>query len=205
MSGKIISIPNGFTAARILLIPCFVIAFYMPTEHAGVITAGIFCLAGFTDWLDGFLARALNQTSRFGAFLDPVADKLIVAVALVLLVGEYGKFWMTIPAAIIVSREIAISALREWMAEIGKRTKVSVSYIGKIKTFLQIISIIILLSQPAEWHLPWVKVGVFLMYISAVLTLWSMASYMRAAWDAILEEAGMTTDPKAKDLELERE
>ncbi|MBS0288251.1 MAG: CDP-diacylglycerol--glycerol-3-phosphate 3-phosphatidyltransferase [Proteobacteria bacterium] len=188
MSGKIFSIPNAFTAARICLIPCFVVSFYLPIPQAGVITAGIFCLAGFTDWLDGFLARLLNQTSRFGAFLDPVADKLIVAVALVLLVGEYGKFWLTIPAAIIVSREIAISALREWMAEIGKRTKVSVSYIGKVKTFIQIISIIILLAHPADWDLPWVKVGVILMYIAAYLTLWSMVSYMRAAWDTILEQ-----------------
>ncbi|MBS0289527.1 MAG: CDP-diacylglycerol--glycerol-3-phosphate 3-phosphatidyltransferase [Proteobacteria bacterium] len=181
------SIPNGITAARILLIPCFVIAFYLPITKGGVITAAIFCLAGVTDWLDGFLARKLNQTSRFGAFLDPVADKLIVAVALVLLVGEYGKAWMTIPAAIIVSREIAISALREWMAEIGQRTKVSVSYLGKIKTFIQIISIILLLYQPADWHLIWVKVGVVLMYIAAFLTLWSMASYMRAAWAVITE------------------
>ncbi len=169
------------------MIPCFVIAFYLPTKQAGLITAGIFCLAGITDWLDGFLARVLNQTSRFGAFLDPVADKLIVAVALVLLVGEYGKVWLTIPAAIIVSREIAISALREWMAEIGKRTNVAVSYIGKIKTFIQIISIIVLLAHPADWDLYWVKVGVVLMYLAAVLTLWSMVSYLKAAWSAITE------------------
>ncbi|MGD9591264.1 MAG: CDP-diacylglycerol--glycerol-3-phosphate 3-phosphatidyltransferase [Candidatus Berkiella sp.] len=187
MSAKVFNIPNLFTAARICMIPCFVVAFYLPTKHAGMITAGIFCFAGFTDWLDGFLARLLNQTSRFGAFLDPVADKLIVAVALVLLVGEYGKVWLTIPAAIIVSREIAISALREWMAEIGERTKVSVSYIGKLKTFIQIISIIILLAHPSDWDLYWVKVGVVLMYLAAVLTLWSMVSYLQAAWAAITE------------------
>lgn len=187
MSGQIASIPNAFTAARIILIPCFVVAFYLPTPHAGIITASIFCLAGITDWLDGYLARKLNQTSRFGAFLDPVADKLIVAVALVLLVGRYGSVWITIPAAIIVSREIAISALREWMAEIGKRTKVSVSYIGKLKTFIQIISIILLLSQPADWQIIWVKAGIALMYLAAVLTLWSMVSYLRAAWSAITE------------------
>lgn len=187
MHGKIGSIPNLLTAARIILIPCFVIAFYLPTPHAGVITASIFCLAGATDWLDGYLARKLNQTSRFGAFLDPVADKLIVAVALVLLVGEYGSVWITIPAAIIVSREIAISALREWMAEIGKRTKVSVSYLGKIKTVIQLIAIIVLLSQPADWHLLLVKIGVMLMYIAAILTLWSMVSYLKAAWTALTE------------------
>ncbi len=187
MSGQFINIPNGITAVRILLIPCFVIAFYLPTQHAGMITAGIFCLAGVTDWLDGYLARKLNQMSRFGAFLDPVADKLIVAVALVLLVGEFGSPFITIPAAIIVSREIAISALREWMAEIGQRTKVSVSYIGKVKTALQIISIIILLSQPAHWDDPWVITGVVLMYIAAVLTLWTMVSYLKAAWAALTE------------------
>jgi len=187
MSNKIVSIPNILTAARILLIPCFVVAFYLPTKNAGTITAAIFCLAGVTDWLDGFLARKLNQSTRFGAFLDPVADKLIVAVALVLLVGEYGRVWITIPAAIIVSREIAISALREWMAEIGQRSNISVNYIGKLKTVIQIISIIILLTQPADWHLSLVKIGVILMYCAAFLTLWSMIVYMRAASGALTE------------------
>jgi CDP-diacylglycerol--glycerol-3-phosphate 3-phosphatidyltransferase len=152
-----------------------------------MITAAIFCLAGATDWLDGYLARKLNQTSRFGAFLDPVADKLIVAVALVLLVGAYGSVWITIPAVIIVSREITISALREWMAEIGDRTKVSVSYLGKVKTVIQLVAIIVLLSQPTDWHSTLVKIGVVLMYIAAFLTLWSMVSYLRAAWGPLSE------------------
>lgn len=181
------TIPNLLTAARIFLIPCFVVAFYLPIPHAGLITAGIFCLAGVTDWLDGYLARKLNQVSRFGAFLDPVADKLIVAVALVLLVGNFGSVWLTIPAAIIVSREIAISALREWMAEIGKHTSVSVNYIGKLKTFIQIIAIILLLSQPADWRQPIVIVGIVLIYIAALLTLWSMFTYLRAAKVALSE------------------
>ncbi|MFI4938202.1 MAG: CDP-diacylglycerol--glycerol-3-phosphate 3-phosphatidyltransferase [Candidatus Berkiellales bacterium] len=187
MRASIFSIPNLITFARIILIPCFVIAFYLPTRHGGIITASIFCLAGATDWLDGFLARKLNQTSRFGAFLDPVADKLIVAVALVLIVGEYASIWMSVPAAVIVSREITISALREWMAEIGQRSNVAVSYIGKCKTFSQIIAIVLLLSQPADWSLPWVKIGVALLYIAAALTLWSMVSYLRAAWSALTE------------------
>lgn len=182
-----VSIPNILTMARIMLIPCFVIAFYLPIQHAGVITAVIFCLAGATDWLDGFLARKLNQTSRFGAFLDPVADKLIVAVALVLLVGEYASIWMTIPAAVIVCREITISALREWMAEVGQHTSVSVSYIGKCKTVIQIIAIIILLSQPADWHLFWVMIGIVLMYVATILTLWSMVTYLKAAWGTLTE------------------
>lgn len=187
MPHRLYTIPNILTFARILLIPCFMAAFYLPIPHAGYITAGIFCLAGITDWLDGFLARKLNQSSPFGAFLDPVADKLIVVVALVLLVGEWGSVLITIPAAIIVSREITISALREWMSEIGKRTSVSVSFIGKAKTFIQIIALIILLSQPADWHLPAVIVGVVLMYIAAALTLWSMMSYLKAAWQEIKE------------------
>lgn len=182
MPGTITSIPNILTAARIILIPCFVVAFYLPTKQAGIITAAIFCLAGITDWLDGYLARKLNQTSRFGAFLDPVADKLIVAVALVLIVGEFGSAWISIPAAIIVSREITISALREWMAEVGKQANVSVNFIGKCKTFIQIIAIVVLLCQPADWNLWTVKIGVILMYAAAFLTLWSMVTYLRAAW-----------------------
>jgi len=182
MSTRVLSIPNIITIIRILLIPCFVVAFYLPTRHGGIITASIFCLAGFTDWLDGFLARKLNQSTRFGAFLDPVADKLIVVVALVLLVGEYGSVWITIPSVVIVSREITISALREWMAEIGQRTNVAVNYIGKLKTVIQIVSIILLLAQPADWHLASVKCGLVLMYVAAFLTLWSMSSYLRTAW-----------------------
>lgn len=153
-------------------------------------TAAVFCLAGFTDWLDGFLARRLNQSTRFGAFLDPVADKLIVAVALVLLVGEYASVVVTIPAAIIVCREITISALREWMAEVGQHTSVSVNYVGKCKTVIQIIAIIILLSQPADWREPWVLAGIILMYVAMLLTLWSMVTYLRAAWGVLTDERG---------------
>ena len=171
------------------MIPLFVLTFYLPIKHADLITAGVFCLAGLTDWLDGFLARKLGQTSRMGEFLDPVADKMIVVVALVLLVGEYGSFWMTIPAAIIVSREIAISALREWMAEMGKRGKVAVNYFGKFKTAFQMIAIILLLSQPADWKRPLVVIGVILMYAAVVLTLTSMMSYLKAAWFGIQHDA----------------
>lgn len=178
-------VPNFLTLMRIVLIPCFVVLFYLPIPHAGLITAGIFCLAGITDWLDGFLARKLNQVSRFGAFLDPVADKLIVAVALVLLVGAYASIWMTIPALVIVCREITISALREWMAEVGQHASVSVNYIGKCKTVIQILAMIILLSQPVDWSLTWVKVGVVLLYVATLLTLWSMVTYLRAARDAL--------------------
>lgn len=176
-----LGIPNILTMMRIILIPIFVVFFYLPIPHTDLITAGLFCLAGLTDWLDGYLARKLNQTSVFGAFLDPVADKLIVAVALVLIVGDFSSFWITIPAAIIVCREILISALREWMAEIGKRANVAVSQVGKLKTFIQILSIIILLANPSDFSIVWVQIGVGLMYFAVALTLWSMIMYLKAA------------------------
>ena len=135
-----------------------------------------------TDWFDGYLARKLKQTSPFGAFLDPVADKLIVAVALILLVQTNPTFWFVIPAAVVVGREIAISALREWMAEIGERTQVSVSFIGKIKTTAQMTARLLLLYRQPLWGFPTNEVGVLLLYVAAILTLWSMVIYLKAAW-----------------------
>ena len=176
-----LGIPNIITMMRIFLIPVFVVIFYLPIRHVDILTAGIFCLAGFTDWLDGFLARKLNQTTRFGAFLDPVADKLIVAVALVMIVGDFGSVWITIPAMIIVGREIMISALREWMAEIGKRANVAVSHVGKVKTVMQMLAIIILLANPSDLTIDWVLLGVVMMYLAAALTIWSMLVYLKAA------------------------
>lgn len=177
------SIPNFFTLGRIALIPIFVLVFYLPLGiYSHYIAAGIFAVAAITDWLDGFLARLLKQTSRLGAFLDPVADKLIVASALVLIAVDFNSFWITIPAIIIVCREIVLSALREWMAELGERQNVAVNFLGKFKTFLQLIAIIILLSQPASWSLPLVWAGVTLMYLSVVLTVWSMWKYLKVAW-----------------------
>ncbi len=177
----VVSIPNMLTWTRIILIPLFVASFYFPSQWANIASAFIFCLAGITDWLDGFLARKLNQVTPFGAFLDPVADKLLVTTALVMLVGEYASPYLVIPSAIIIGREIAISALREWMAEVGKRKRVSVGYIGKLKTALQMIAIVILLSQPTNFNLPLVWLGFGLLYAAVVLTLWSMFSYIRAA------------------------
>lgn len=176
-----ISVPNILTWARITLIPLFVASFYFPSKWANLASAFIFCLACVTDWIDGYLARKLNQITPFGAFLDPVADKLLVATALVMLVGEYASPYLVIPSAIIIGREIAISALREWMAEIGKRNRVAVGYIGKLKTALQMIAIVILLSQPTNFDLPLVWIGFGLLYAAVVLTLWSMFSYIRAA------------------------
>lgn len=176
------SIPNILTFARIVIIPFFLLIYFLPFQGANIATAVIFGLACLTDWLDGYLARRLHQSSRLGAFLDPVADKLLVSVALILLVGDYGSIWVTLPAAIIVSREIAISALREWMAEIGSRVSVAVSSVAKMKTFFQMIAIILLLSQPVSFKSPIVWTGLVLIYIAVGLTLWSMTSYLSAAW-----------------------
>jgi CDP-diacylglycerol---glycerol-3-phosphate 3-phosphatidyltransferase len=179
------SIPNILTFARIVIIPFFLLIYFLPFQGANIATAVIFALACVTDWLDGYLARRLHQSSRLGAFLDPVADKLLVSVALILLVGDYGSIWVTLPAAIIVSREIAISALREWMAEIGSRVSVAVSSVAKMKTFFQMIAIILLLSQPVSFTSPIVWTGLVLIYIAVGLTLWSMTSYLSAAWQEI--------------------
>lgn len=179
-------IPNILTLLRIVLIPIFVLVYYLPTQWAGLLAAAIFGLAAITDWLDGYLARKLNQSSPFGAFLDPVADKLIVAAALVVLVEYYASPLMSIPAIIIISREIVISALREWMAELGKRASIAVSYIGKVKTALQMISIGVLIAAPM--HSTLATMGLGLLYIASLLTLWSMVQYLKAVWQDLIED-----------------
>lgn len=184
-----LNLPNMMTLARLASIPLFVVVFFLPFGWADVCAAAIFLLAGITDALDGYLARRLDQTSRFGAFLDPVADKLIVATALVMLVQEHGNLWMAVPAIVIISREITVSALREWMAEIGARAKVAVSNIGKIKTVTQITAITGLLAGKPVIEMdgsltlsPLLWVSYVLLYVATALTLWSMVSYLRAAW-----------------------
>ncbi len=184
------TLPNILTLLRIVLIPVLVVAFYLPGQWSYQLSAAIFGLAALTDWLDGYLARRLKQSSVFGAFLDPVADKLMVAVALVLLVQDNPSVTFTIPAAIIIGREIAISALREWMSEIGERTKVAVSIIGKIKTVIQMVSIVLLLYKAPLGPLPTHAVGVVLLYVAAILTLWSMIVYLRAAWPILAGNSG---------------
>jgi len=176
------SIPTLLTWARIALIPVFVICFYLPVSWSNEATVIIFILAAVTDWLDGYLARALNQMSKFGAFLDPVADKLMVGVALVMLVQANPSPWIAIAAAIIIGREIAVSSLREWMAEIGERASVAVSAVGKIKTTVQMISIIMLLYHEPLKEFSVYETGVILLYAAAALTLWSMILYLKAAW-----------------------
>jgi CDP-diacylglycerol--glycerol-3-phosphate 3-phosphatidyltransferase/cardiolipin synthase len=183
------TIPNILTLLRIILIPVLVLVFYSPLEWSYQISAAIFGLAALTDWLDGYLARRLQQLSVFGAFLDPVADKLMVTVALVLLVQDNPSPLFAVPAAVIVGREIAISALREWMSEIGERTKVAVSIIGKIKTTIQMVAILLLLYKMPLGPFPAHDVGIILLYVAAILTLWSMLVYLRAAWPILAGSA----------------
>lgn len=166
--------------------PIYIVIFYLPFDWAHFTAAVLFTIACVTDLLDGYLARTLNQTSRFGAFLDPVADKLLVAVTLVILVAEPKLHIIAIPAAIIVGREIVISALREWMAEMGKRASVAVSFVAKIKTVIQMFALGFLIAfRPPEWL---GMLGVFLLYISALLTIWSMFVYLKIAWPELMEK-----------------
>jgi CDP-diacylglycerol---glycerol-3-phosphate 3-phosphatidyltransferase len=175
------SLPNLLTLMRIVLIPVFVLVFYLPFHFAHGAAAVIFAIAGFTDWLDGYLARKLKMMSPFGAFLDPVADKLLVTTSLLLLVGAQEIHYITLPAIVIVGREIVISALREWMSEIGKRTSIAVNYVGKIKTSSQMLALFLLIAfnPMASW---WGVLGFILLYISALLTIWSMVIYLTLAW-----------------------
>ena len=176
------NVPNTLTWLRIASIPLIVGLFYMPYPWADPAAGLLFAAAGITDSLDGYLARRLGQTSRLGAFLDPVADKLIVAVALVLLVSKDPRALIVLTAAVIIGREITISALREWMAEIGQRRKVAVSQLGKYKTILQIVGLSMMLFRWQLLSLPIYRIGVGLTEVAAVLTLVSMVAYLRAAW-----------------------
>lgn len=181
------------------MIPLVVILFYLPQPWSNPAAASVFILAAITDSLDGYLARKLGQTSALGAFLDPVADKLMVATALILLVGhapnelEYSKFnphvLITLTAAVIVGREITISALREWMAEMGARGKVAVSSIGKLKTIFQMTGLSLMLFRSDVWILPAFELGVYCLVAAAALTLWSMVVYLRAAWPELRRSA----------------
>lgn len=185
-------IPNLLTLLRIILIPIFVLVYYLPFKEAHQVAAALFALAAVTDWLDGYLARKLEQTSPFGAFLDPVADKLIVAAALVLIVDAYSRSmpqWpllTVLPAIVIIGREIVISALREWMAEVGKRAQVAVSMIGKIKTTLQMMAILVMVGFEPGTTLGWL--GVATLYGATLLTFYSMVVYLRAAWPHLSED-----------------
>ena len=180
-----LTLPTILTLFRIALLPVMVMVFYAPFRGANVAAALIFLAAALTDWLDGYIARRYNLGSAFGAFLDPVADKLMVAVTLFLLVQENPTPLLAIVSAVIVGREITISALREWMAEIGQRTRVSVASLGKIKTVMQIVAIEVLLYQHDLEGLRLFHVGETLLVVAAALTIWSALVYLRIAWPAM--------------------
>ena len=171
-----INLPTLLTLARIVAIPLLVVVFYLPAWWSGPAAAVIFALAALTDVFDGYLARRTRQTTRFGAFLDPVADKLIVVAALALIIEQNGSWFVTVPALVIIAREITVSALREWMAEVGGSRKVAVGFLGKLKTGVQMTAIAaLLLNQPMF------VAGLALLYVSVVLTVWSMLIYLVAA------------------------
>ena len=183
-----LTVPTLLTLLRILLIPVLVLVFYLPFKWTNFAAALVFALASITDWLDGWIARRYDQHSAFGAFLDPVADKLMVAVALMLTVQKHPTVWMTLWAAVIIGREIAVSALREWMAELGQRAKVKVATIGKIKTIVQMVALVALLYQEPFIGLPVFVIGEWLLAAAALLTLWSGMAYLRAAWPTLKED-----------------
>jgi CDP-diacylglycerol--glycerol-3-phosphate 3-phosphatidyltransferase len=183
------NLPNTLTWLRILMIPGVVALYYLPVWWAHPAAGVGFALAGITDSLDGYYARKLGQTSRLGAFLDPVADKLIVAAALVLIVSRDPRWYMVMAAIVIIGREIAVSALREWMAEIGARGKVKVSQLGKYKTIVQIFGLSMLLFQQNILFIPIYRLGMLLTAVAAVLTLLSMIQYLALAWPELRKGA----------------
>ncbi len=177
-----LTLPTLITLFRILMIPVMVLLFYWKHPWSNVFTTAVFVAGALTDWLDGWIARRYEMYSAFGAFLDPVADKLAVTVALFLVV-EYHDTWpITLLVAIIVSREITISALREWMAQIGAHGLVKVAMLGKAKTIVQMVAISCLIFRESLFGLPIFYIGEVMLFVAAALTLWSGADYMRAAW-----------------------
>jgi CDP-diacylglycerol--glycerol-3-phosphate 3-phosphatidyltransferase len=170
------------TIGRAAAIPLVLVLFFLPIEHARQYATVLYAGACITDWLDGWLARRWNQMTKFGAFLDPVADKLMVAVCLVMLLFAQPGGVLAVLVAVIIGREITVSALREWMAELGSRANVAVSWIGKLKTVFQMTSIGMMIWQIETFGIPWYTVGYWLLFIAAALTLWSMIMYLRAAW-----------------------
>jgi CDP-diacylglycerol--glycerol-3-phosphate 3-phosphatidyltransferase len=180
-----LTIPTLLTLFRILLIPVLVLVFYLPYKWTNFAATAVFVVGALTDWLDGWIARRYGMYSAFGAFLDPVADKLAVAVALVLIVQHHHTLFMALIAAVIIGREITISALREWMAEIGQKARVKVAVVGKLKTIVQMVALSMLLFREDLFGLPIFMIGEGLLAIAAALTLWSGYAYMRAAWPAM--------------------
>ncbi|MCK9193860.1 MAG: CDP-diacylglycerol--glycerol-3-phosphate 3-phosphatidyltransferase [Nevskia sp.] len=188
-----LNLPTLLTLGRVAVIPLVLGFFYTDWPYARQTAAALFIVASITDWLDGWLARRWNQTTNFGAFLDPVADKLLVAVALVMLLKDEsahpaGHTAMGVLVAVIIGREITISALREWLAELGQRKRVAVGIIGKLKTAFQMTAISLMLWQKPFGPIPVYELGYVLLFAASVLTLWSMVVYLRAAWPVLRQD-----------------
>lgn len=182
------TLPLFLTLLRVAAIPAVLGMFYVDWPHARQWACVLYSAACITDWFDGFLARRWGQTSKFGAFLDPVADKLMVAVCLVMLLYAQPGPILAVLVAIIIGREITISALREWMAELGSRSNVAVSWLGKLKTAVQMIAIGMMIWQAETFGLNWYQLGYWLLFLAAALTIWSMAVYLRAAWPMMRDD-----------------
>ena len=180
-----VTLPTAITLFRIALIPLFVLVFYLPFGWANVVATIIFAIASLSDWVDGYLARSMQLESSFGAFLDPVADKLMVVVVIVLLVEANPSIFVALPSIVIVAREISISALREWMAQLGASTTVKVSFIGKTKTVAQMLALGFMIFSEPLMGFPIFQIGLGIYYLAALLTLVSMVIYLRAAWPVI--------------------
>jgi CDP-diacylglycerol--glycerol-3-phosphate 3-phosphatidyltransferase len=186
-----LTIPTWLTLLRIAMIPVLVVVYYLDYRWTNIAATAIFAFASITDWLDGWIARRWNQYSAFGAFLDPVADKLMVSTALVITVEHHHTVWMALWASVIIGREIAVSALREWMAEAGQGAKVAVQAIGKIKTVVQMVALGY--RQPL-WGFPIFAIGEWLLAAAAMLTLWSGYEYARAAWPSLSAQEKKVVD-----------
>lgn len=187
-----LTLPLLLTIGRVVAIPVVLVMFYVDVRIAGhevsrQLATVLYAAAAITDWLDGYLARKWNQTSKFGAFLDPVADKLLVAVCLVMLLQDRPGGVLAVLTAVIIGREITISALREWMAELGSRAHVAVSWIGKVKTAFQMTAIGMMIWEIDTFRLPIYDIGYVLLFIASALTIWSMIVYLRAAWPLMSE------------------
>ena len=184
-----INLATVLTLLRIAAIPVVVVLFYWPADWARPVAGIVFGIAAVTDFIDGYVARNFNQASRFGAFLDPVADKLMVVIVLVLLVQGDPKSFVDVVAMIIIGREITISALREWMATVGARAKVAVSWLGKVKTTLQMFGIAFMVYRDSLFGIELYTPGFYLLVVAAAMTIWSMIDYLRAAWPSMQEES----------------
>ncbi|MBE8215319.1 MAG: CDP-diacylglycerol--glycerol-3-phosphate 3-phosphatidyltransferase [Endozoicomonadaceae bacterium] len=173
----ILNIPNILSLIRVFLIPVIIVTFHLSWEYKNILTASIFLFSGLTDCLDGILARKLDQMTRFGEFIDPVADKLIVTISLILLIESFHSIWLTLPAMLIIGRELVISALREWMAVLGQGQRMSVNYVGKVKTAMQMMSIGLLFLAGTNVQSIWAQLGLVFLYISAFISVFSMWFY----------------------------